>query len=106
MDRNNKLLYKRMMANTSAIWQNAAHSTDQLSSCCEKKQQQQPSPKSLSLNEKYWILGGGGGRGENGPEGRRKEEKTERAMEEGKNKRGDSKVESNDSPEITDRWET
>ena len=54
MDRSNKkklkILYKRITANISAIWQHAAHTTDQFTS---------PScyigviQKSLSLNEKY-----------------------------------------------------
>ena len=43
---------------------------------------------------------------ENGPVGRQKD-KAERAMKVGRiTKRGDSKVESNDSPEIPDRGET
>ena len=42
---------------------------------------------------------------ENGPAGRkRKDRKSNRTRQ--KNKRGDSKVESNDSPEIPDRGET
>ena len=38
MDRNNikkiKILYKCITANTSVIWQHAAHTTDQLTSNC------------------------------------------------------------------------
>ena len=41
---------------------------------------------------------------ENGPAGRRKKDETERVTGLGrKNKKGDSKLESNDSPEIPDR---
>ena len=45
-----KKFYKCIMANTSAIWQQAAHTTDQLSfpSCSTRAIQ-----KSLTLNEKY-----------------------------------------------------
>ena len=53
MDRYNinfKMLYKCIMANTSAIWQQAAHTTDQLSSpSCSTRAIQ----KSLTLNKKY-----------------------------------------------------
>ena len=54
MDRSNKnikILYKCITANTSAIWQHAAHATDQLTSpgCWTVAIQ-----KSLSFNEKYW----------------------------------------------------
>ena len=53
MDRQNitlKMLYKCIMANTSAIWQQAAHTTYQLSSpSCSTR----ATPKSLTLNEKY-----------------------------------------------------
>ena len=52
MDRHNmklKLLYKCTMTNTSAIWQQAAHTTHQLSSpSCPTRAIQ----KSLSLNKK------------------------------------------------------
>ncbi|MCB4752485.1 MAG: hypothetical protein LGB03_06435, partial [Sulfurovum sp.] len=47
---NKKMLYKCIMANTSAIWQQAAHTTYQLSSpSCSTRAIQ----KSLTLNEKY-----------------------------------------------------
>ena len=45
-----KILHKCITANTSAIWQHAAHTTDQL--LLAAKQELYP-PKSLSLNEKY-----------------------------------------------------
>ena len=44
------MLYKGIMANNSAIWQQAAHTTDQLSSpSCSTRAIQ----KSLTLNEEY-----------------------------------------------------
>ena len=44
------MLYKYIMANTSALWQQAAHTTYQLSSSrCSARAIQ----KSLTLNEKY-----------------------------------------------------
>ena len=55
MDRSNKkkkkkILHKCITANTSVIWQHAAHTTEQLSSPnCETRAIQ----KSLPLNEKY-----------------------------------------------------
>ena len=51
--KNSKILYKCITANTSVIWQHAAHTTDQLSSpnCWTGAIQ-----KSLSLNEKYWRI--------------------------------------------------
>ena len=53
MDRSNKkieIIYKCVTANTSAIWQHAAHTTDQLTSpnCLTGARQ-----KCLSLNDKY-----------------------------------------------------
>ena len=57
MDRSKKkkieIWYKCITANTSVIWQHAAHTTDQLSSpnCWTGAIQ-----KSLSLNEKYWRI--------------------------------------------------
>ena len=51
-----KMLYKCIMANTSAIWQQAAHTTHQLSSpSCSTRAIQ----KSLPLNEKYLEFSGG-----------------------------------------------
>ena len=86
------------MANTSAIWQQAAHATYQLSSpSCSTR----PIQKSLTLNEKYLSF-----LGEKSGEWTisRKNDKTERARGLGrKNKRGDTKGESNDSPEIPNR---
>ena len=71
MDRSNKkikIVYKYITANTSAIWQHAARTTNQLiSPSCYTGAIQ----KSLSLNEKYWknffekVH-------ENGPAGRKK----------------------------------
>ena len=87
------------MANTSAIWQQAAHTTYQLSSpSCSTRVIQ----KSLTINKKYlrvfWKKSQKNGQ---------KKDKTERARGLGrKNKRGDRKGESNDSPEIPDRRET
>ena len=51
MDRSTKKkMYKCITANTSVIWQHAAHTTDQLTSPNCKTGAIQ---KSLSLNEKY-----------------------------------------------------
>ena len=56
MDRSNKkfkILYKCITANTSAIWQHAAHTIDQHTSpSCQTGVIQ----KSLSLNENYWRI--------------------------------------------------
>ena len=89
------------MANTSAIWQQAGHTTYQLSSpSCSTRTIQ----KSLPLNGKYLRIFWNKSQ-ENGPF--QKNYKTERAKGLGrKNKRGDRKGESNDSPEIPDRRET
>ena len=104
MDRSNKkkskILYKCITANTSVIWQHAAHTTDQLSS---PNRYTGAIQKSLSLNEKYWRIfwkkcRRKGQQAEN--------DKTERVTGLGRRTRGDSKVESNDSPEIPDRGET
>ena len=87
------------MANTSAIWQQAAHPTDQLSSpSCPTRAIQ----KSLTRNEIYLRVFWGKKSGEWTIS--RKNDKTERARGLGrkKNKRGDRKGESNDSPEIPD----
>ena len=88
------------MANTSAIWQQAAHTTYQLSSpSCSTRAIQ----KSLTLNEKYLRVFWREKSQENGPLAKTNG-KTERARGLGrKNKRGDRKGESNDSPEIPDR---
>ena len=91
--------YKSIMAYTSAIYQHAAHTTDQLSS---------PSwytgaiPSSLSLDEKHWRIF----RRKNvqyRPAGRKKRKIN---VEKQRNKRGDRKVESNDSPDIPDSGKT
>ena len=84
------------MANTSAIWQQAAHTTYQLSSpSCSTRAIQ----KSLTINKKdlrvFWKKSQKNGQ---------KKAKTERARGLGRrNKRGDRKGESNDSREIPDR---
>ena len=90
-------LYKCRTANTSAIWQHAAHATDQLTwtpSCLTGAIQ-----KSLSLNEKYWRIFWKKFRrmDQHAEKDDRKSNRTRK-----KNKRGGSKVESNDSPEIPD----
>ena len=56
MDKSNTFffkLYKCIIANTSVIWQHAAHTTDQLTTpnCWTEAVQ-----KSLSLSEKYWRI--------------------------------------------------
>ena len=49
MDRSNKIVYKCITANIGAIWQHAAHATDQLTSpSCQTGATQ----NILSLNEK------------------------------------------------------
>ena len=86
------------MANTSAIWQQVAHTTDQLSSpSCSTRAIQ----KSLTLNEKslrvFWKK-------VRRMDHQLKNDKTERARGLGRtNKRGDRKGESDDSPEIPDK---
>ena len=53
MDRSNKKFFKCITANTSAIWQHAAHTTDQLTSpSCSTGAMQNSKP----LNEKYWRI--------------------------------------------------
>ena len=84
-----------------AIWQHAAHTTDQLTSPSAK---QKPYKKCCLLNEKYRrifckIVRRMGKQGE-----RRSDRKSNSSLQ--KNKRGDSKVESNDSPASLDRGET
>ena len=85
------------------IWQQAAHTTYQLSSSsCSTRAIQ----KSLTLNEKYLSVFW---REKNSGEWTisRKNDRTERARGLGrKNKRGDRKGEPNDSPEIPDRGKT
>ena len=85
MDRSNnklKMLYKCITTNTSAIWQHAAHTTDQLTSpsCLTGAIQ-----KCLSLNEKYWknFLGKVQ---QNWPAGRKKD-KTEKVLRLGRRTR-------------------
>ena len=89
------------IANTSVIWQHAAHTTDQLSSpnCLTGAIQ-----KSLSLNEKYRRIFWKKFRRKGQQAEKYKTRKGNRTRQ--KNKRGDSEVESNDSPEIPDRGET
>ena len=89
------MLYQCIMANTSAIWQQAAHTTYQLSSpSCSTRAIQ----KSLTLNKNclrvFWKK-------VRRMDHKQKNDRTERARGLGrKNKRGDRKGESNDSPEI------
>ena len=52
-NKKNKILHKCLTANTSAIWQHAAHTTDQLTSPSRWTGAIQ---KSLSLHEKYWRI--------------------------------------------------
>ena len=60
--------------------------------------------KSLSLNEKYWrFYFLSSGEWTTRQKKKKKRQKSNRTRQ--KNKRGDSKVESNDSPEIPDRGE-
>ena len=46
------MIYKHIMANTSAVWQYDAHTTDQLLSPSLTK----AIPKIPSLNQKHWIF--------------------------------------------------
>ena len=86
-----------MTANTSALWQQAAHTTDQFTSpSCWRGAIQ----KSLPLNKKYWRNFWRKKSQKNGPAGRKKDSRSNRTLQ--KKKREDSKVESNDSPEIPD----
>ena len=84
------------MANT--IWQQAAHTTYQLSSpSCSTRAIQ----KSLTLNEKYEsFLGEKSGEWTISRKTTRQKKQEDKAE---KNKRGDRKGKSNDSPEIPDR---
>ena len=59
------MLYKCITSNTSAIWQHAEHTTDQLTSpSCwtgaiapkKKKKKKKTTQKCLSINEKYWRI--------------------------------------------------
>ena len=85
------------MANTSAIWQQAAHITYQLSSpSCSTRAIQ----KILTLNEIYLSF-----MGKKSGEWTIKQKMTRQKEKKGlgrKNKRGDRKGKSNDSPEIPD----
>ena len=73
MDRSNKklkIVYKCITANTSALWQHAAHTTDQLLTA-----KQEPCKKAYLLTkniEEYNFLGKVQ---ENGPAGRKKRQK-------------------------------
>ena len=91
------------MANTNAIWQQAAHTTYQLSSpSCSTRAIQ----KSLTLNEKYLRVFWKKSR-QNGQLAEKwQDRKSKRTRQKKKNKRGDRKGESNDSPEIPDRRAT
>ena len=90
------------MANTSAIWQQAAHTTYQLSSpSCSTRTIQ----ISLTLNEKYLSFLEKSQ--DNGPLAEKwqdgKSKRTRQKQKEKKKERGDRKGESNDSPQIPDR---
>ena len=55
MDRSNKklnIVYKCPTANTSAMWQQTAHTIDQLASPAAKQEPYKKKKKSLPLNEK------------------------------------------------------
>ena len=86
------------MANTSAIWQQAAHTTYQLSppSCSTRDIQKniKINNNKITLNEIYlrgfWKISQ-----ENGPLAQRQKEQED--------KRGNRKVQSDDSPEILDK---
>ena len=96
------VLYKRVMADTSAIRQHAAHTTDQLASpSCW----QEPYQKVYLLAKSVEEFSGGKSQ-EKGPVGSKKKTNRKNHEDRQKNKRGDSKVEPNDSPEIPDREET
>ena len=87
------------MANTSAIQQQAAHITYQLSSLgCSTRAIQ----KSIILNDKYLSFLEKSWRTDH----KQKNDTTERAKGLGRKRKKDRKGESNDSPEIPDRRET
>ena len=86
------------MANTSAIRQQAAHTTYQLSSpSCSTRAIQ----KSLTLNKKYFSFLEKSQ--ENGPLAEKWQDKKSKRTRQKKAKKGDRNVESNDSREIPDR---
>ena len=89
-----KIVHKCITANTSAIWQHAA---------LILTAKQKPYKKAYLLTKNIKEFPGKVQK--NGPEGRkRSNRKSNRTRQ--KNKRGDSEVESNDSPEIPDSGET
>ena len=91
---------KCILANTSAIWQQAAHTTYQLSSpSCSTRAIQ----KSLTLNEKYLSFLEKSQ--ENGPLAEKWQDRKGKCGDR-KEKREDRKGESNYSPEIPDRRRT
>ena len=97
MDRNNKQkLHKCIIANASAIWQHAAHTTDLPSSPGSYTGGIQRKPTSKSKILKNFLEKGR----KNGPAGREKKRKSNGTRQ--KNTRGDSKVEINDNPDIAD----
>ena len=99
MDRNffffKENIYKWLMANASAIWQQTAHNNYQLSSpsCLTRAIQ-----KSLTKKFEKFL--------EKGQENGLLAEKWQRKRTRLKKKRGDRKGESNDHPEIPDRGTT
>ena len=96
------MLYKCIIANTSAIWQQAAHTTYQPSSpSCSTRATQ----KSLTLNERFLRKRKEKSQ-ENGPLAEKWQDRKRTRQKEKKTAIGDRKGESNDSPEIADRRET
>ena len=90
------------MANISAIWQHAARITNRLSSPTAK--QKPYKTKKTFLNEKHWrIVWEKNVRRMDKYPDRSRDRKSNGYSQ--KNNRGDSKVETNDSPEIQDRRE-
>ena len=89
-----------MTANTSAIWQHAAHTNDQLTS---------PNCRTGAIQKSHLLTKNieefsGKGLEERASRQKTIDRKGNRTRQ--RNKRGDSKVESNDNPEIPDREET
>ena len=85
MDKNEQTdsLYKCIMANTTAVWQHAAHATDQLSSpsCYTTAIPTEKKEKRAHFLTKNTEESSGERNQENGPVGRKKKRrKTERAM--------------------------
>ena len=84
-----------IIANTSVIWQHAAHTTDQPASPTAK---QEPYKKAHLLTKNTEEFSGKTSEERNSRQKKRYDRKSNRTRQ--KNKRGNRKVESNDSPEI------